>query len=310
MRTETEAHESGSYGIPAPKGCLPRTERITEFVHTASQGRISVIRGTDITHEFAVHAHHTYTIGIVETGCRVIRLKGTETVVHVGSGFVIEPWEPHSCVPLQESGHTYTVISVEQNLMVYVASGMNNGPDRVPLFHNLLFRDHDLFNRISRLWNDRAEGCSSEDFPGRLLPILRTLISRYAQTVSRERPAAHAESSVRKVRRYLESNTHTNLSQKKIAEMAGLSEAYFNRTFKRLTGIPPHVYHLRIRIRKAQELLGQGVSIVTAALDTGFVDQSHFTHCFKKTVGVTPSRYKLHGLLGATSLKGNGPDTR
>ena len=288
MRTETEAHESGSYGIPAPKGCLPRTERITEFVHTASQGRISVIRGRDITHEFPVHAHHTYTIGIVETGSRVIRLKGTETVVPVGSGFVIEPWEPHSCATLQESGHTYTVVSVEPGLMGYLTLDMSNGEERVPLFQNLLFRDRDLFNRISRLWNDRAEDCSSDDFPGRVPVILQTLISRYAHTVSGERPAAHAESSVRNVRRYLESNSHTNLSHKEIAEIAGLSESYFNRTFKRLTGIPPHVYHLRIRIRKAQELLGQGVSIVTAALDTGFVDQSHFTHCFKKTVGVTP----------------------
>lgn len=294
MRTKTDPHPTVSRGIRATKSRITQDQRLIEFVHAASQGRVSVIRGTDITHEFPMHVHHTYTIGIVETGSRVIRHKGTETVVQAGTGFVIEPWEPHGCAPLQKSGHTYTVISVEQDLMEYVASEICSGAGRVPQFHDLLFRDQELFNRIRMLGNDPAGGCSSDDFPDRLMSILRTLISRYAHTVSLERPIAPAECSVRNVRCYLETHSHINLSQKEIAEIAGLSESYFNRTFRRLTGIPPHAYHLRIRIRKAQELLSQGASIVTAALETGFVDQSHFTHCFKKTVGVTPSRYRLH----------------
>lgn len=46
-----------------------------------------------------------------------------------------------------------------------------------------------------------------------------------------------------------------------------------------------------IRIRHARNLLTRGIPIAQAALETGFVDQSHFTRCFRKVMGVTPGQY-------------------
>lgn len=294
MNKKTDAHSNGSPGIRAVRDRSAKEQRLTELVHTASQGRVAVTRGTDISHEFPLHVHHTYTIGIVESGSRVIRQQGTETVVHGGAGFVIEPGQPHSCATLHTSGHTYTIISANKDLMESLASEISGRTGRVPRFREMVFHDRELFERIRQLWNDQREDRSADRFPDCLIPILRTLISHHGRTFFLERPPAAEYSSVWEVRRYLEENSHRNLSQWEIAEVAGLSEFHFSRTFRRIIGVPPHAYHLRIRIRRAQELLSQGASIVSAALETGFVDQSHFTHCFKKTVGVSPGRYRLH----------------
>ncbi|MCP4688540.1 MAG: helix-turn-helix transcriptional regulator, partial [Desulfobacterales bacterium] len=61
---------------------------------------------------------------------------------------------------------------------------------------------------------------------------------------------------------------------------------------------PPHEYLTQVRIARAREMLKNGESIVSAAMDAGFVDQSHFTRIFKKFVGVTPGQYS-RGKRGA-----------
>jgi AraC-like DNA-binding protein len=43
-----------------------------------------------------------------------------------------------------------------------------------------------------------------------------------------------------------------------------------------------------VRIRHAKELLLEVVSAADVAADVGFVDQSHFTRRFKRSVGVSP----------------------
>jgi len=46
-----------------------------------------------------------------------------------------------------------------------------------------------------------------------------------------------------------------------------------------------------IRIDKAKKMLEQGLPPMEAALQTGFVDQSHFSNFFKKFIGLTPKQY-------------------
>jgi transcriptional regulator GlxA family with amidase domain len=67
----------------------------------------------------------------------------------------------------------------------------------------------------------------------------------------------------------------------------------FIREFKRNIGLAPHHFQIQNRIRQAKHLLTQddNVNITEVALATGFCDQSHFTKCFKRIVGLTPSQY-------------------
>ena len=172
------------------KGCTNKGQRITELLHTAAEGRVTMTRGWDISHEFPLHVHRTYTIGVVESGARVIRHQGTETVVQVGAGFIIEPGNEHSCAALQTSGHTYTVISVERNLVEAFASEVWPRIGGVPRFREVAFHDRELFDRIRRLWNDQSRRYSTDHFLRSVAAILTTFFKRYSRTARLEMPNA------------------------------------------------------------------------------------------------------------------------
>ncbi|WP_395027560.1 helix-turn-helix transcriptional regulator, partial [Robinsoniella sp.] len=62
--------------------------------------------------------------------------------------------------------------------------------------------------------------------------------------------------------------------------------------FTRLRGITPYRYLETVRVNEAKKLLEQGIEPIEAAMQTGFVDQSHFSNFFKDFIGLTPKQYQ------------------
>jgi AraC family transcriptional regulator len=82
-----------------------------------------------------------------------------------------------------------------------------------------------------------------------------------------------------------------------VAELAastGLSPYHFLRTFKRVTGVTPHQWLLRARLREAARRLAASRAPVTdIAFDVGFEDLSNFMRSFRAEFGMSPRRYRL-----------------
>jgi len=78
-----------------------------------------------------------------------------------------------------------------------------------------------------------------------------------------------------------------------LARLAGLSPYHFLRTFTRTTGVTPHQWLLRARLRDAAErLLTSRRPITEIALDAGFDDLSNFIRSFRAEFGAAPRRYR------------------
>jgi AraC family transcriptional regulator len=78
-----------------------------------------------------------------------------------------------------------------------------------------------------------------------------------------------------------------------LARAAGQSRFHFLRTFAAVTGITPHQWLLRARLRAAAERLATtDAPVTTVAYDAGFGDLSHFIRTFRAEFGVPPSRYR------------------
>jgi len=78
-----------------------------------------------------------------------------------------------------------------------------------------------------------------------------------------------------------------------LAEIAGLSPYHFLRTFKRVTGVTPHQWLLRSRLRDAAyRLVITRDSVTDVALDCGFDDLSNFIRSFKSEFGLSPRSYR------------------
>ncbi len=85
-----------------------------------------------------------------------------------------------------------------------------------------------------------------------------------------------------------------NLTMGDLAGMMQLSVSQFERQFKKRFGITPLKYLIQIRVNAACDLLSRtNLPITKIASETGFYDQSHFTHCFVRTKGITPTDYRV-----------------
>lgn len=79
-----------------------------------------------------------------------------------------------------------------------------------------------------------------------------------------------------------------------LAQEAKLSPYHFLRTFERLTGVTPHQYVQRTRLREAAVRLAvERRKVLDIAFDCGFGDVSNFNRAFRAEFGVSPRIYRL-----------------
>jgi AraC-like DNA-binding protein len=93
--------------------------------------------------------------------------------------------------------------------------------------------------------------------------------------------------------RLIERHADAALTLDVLSREARLSPYHFLRTFRALTGVTPHQYLLRVRLRNAAlRLASDSQGILDIALDSGFGDLSTFNHAFRGEFHVSPSRYR------------------
>ena len=102
---------------------------------------------------------------------------------------------------------------------------------------------------------------------------------------------ARRTSPLDRVRTYLKANVNEPVPGEDVARMSGLSVWQVVRAFHYDFGLPPHAYHLRVRLAAACELLTRGVAIARVANECGFADQSHMARHFKRVLGVSPGEF-------------------
>jgi len=89
--------------------------------------------------------------------------------------------------------------------------------------------------------------------------------------------------------RYVNNNLDSRLTWQAIAAAVGINTFSFGRRFKLSTGLTPHQYVVRCRVRQAMKLLANTESsIAEIALEVGCSCQSHLTTLLRKYTGTTP----------------------
>src|SRR5262249_34609775 len=116
---------------------------------------------------------------------------------------------------------------------------------------------------------------------------------------TRRRDGALSRAKLRAVIQYVTDPLDASLPLQHMAAVAHLSASHFARQFKVATGQPPHQYVIARRVERAQQLLQQDrdISLAEIATGAGFSDQSHFSHHFKRLIGITPGRFRTPGRI-------------
>lgn len=96
-----------------------------------------------------------------------------------------------------------------------------------------------------------------------------------------------------RVLQYIEANLECEITVADLAEAACFSLFHFVRAFHLATGKPPHAYISERRLDRAKHLLAySNEPLVDISLICRFSGQANFTKAFKRSVGMSPGRYR------------------
>ena len=120
--------------------------------------------------------------------------------------------------------------------------------------------------------------------------------------------AVENEALVAKACRMIEQSADAP-SLQELAETIGLSQSYFHRVFKAVTGLTPKAYAAAHRARKLRQELASAGTVTEAMYGAGFNSSGRFYEKSTDMLGMKPSRYRAGGIdeeikfaVGQTSL--------
>ena len=92
---------------------------------------------------------------------------------------------------------------------------------------------------------------------------------------------------------YIETHLNDDLSLDQVAEYAGYSKFYLNRTFREEVGCTIYKYIQMRRMTEAAGMLVDGDQpIIEIALAAGYQSQQAFTDAFREVYGCSPNAYR------------------
>lgn len=108
----------------------------------------------------------------------------------------------------------------------------------------------------------------------------------------------HAWESIQDTLEYIEENSNSTLKITELASIANLSPFYYQRLFKRLTGVAVNEYINKRRLAQAAAYLANHTDkIIDVAFRFGYENHETFTRNFKETFGVTPKSYRKNPVI-------------
>jgi AraC-like DNA-binding protein len=272
------------------------------FFRLPNMAGVELVYGDRVVNDFRRHVHNSLCIGIVDEGTRIVRMDGKSTGIPENCLFVINPGASHRCNSLDKEGHSYRIISVDSAVVTATASQISGRIQPLPHFADISVADKELRDKVKQFFLLAPQSGSRPARDSVFVSLLCQLIMRYGDKPITPLRAGSERAAIRRVCEFINVNYAETLSLEQLARIAYLSPFHFQRVFVRQVGTSPHDYLIHCRISRARDLLSKGHSIVRVALDVGFHDQSHFTRCFSRVVGIPPGRFlSLHKVTPKSS---------
>lgn len=252
--------------------------------------KIEAYRFKGIMQKFPNHFHEHYVIGFIEKGQRYLSCKNKEYTTSTGDLLLFNPFDSHTCEQIDDKVLDYRCINIKPEIMkktVFEITGKNY----LPKFNQpVIFRSElvPLLQKLHYIIMEEELDFKKEEL---FFFLIEQLIEEHTEP-NLQSNLENTNIEIQAVCDYLENNYAEHIVLDELSTIAGMNKYSLLRNFTKLKGITPYRYLENIRVNKAKKLLEKGVEPIDAAIQTGFVDQSHFTNFFKNFIGLTPKQYQ------------------
>ena len=232
---------------------------------------------------FPRHSHDQLGIGVMFYGAHRSWSGIGQVEAQAGDTIMVNPGEMHDGMPVGGCVRQWRMVYLDPLLVRGVTAGEDAGEGEIV---RPSVRDPTLAALFAQLF-----ACVTAAPPDELLieeSLLRLVMHVLRRHGLRPAPASRTSPLVAKALARLDEDPAAPIS---LAELVGVSRFQLLRSFAREVGATPHAYLIQRRVRLARQLLAAGQTIVEAAINAGFADQSHMTRAFVRQFGVTPGRY-------------------
>ncbi len=98
---------------------------------------------------------------------------------------------------------------------------------------------------------------------------------------------------VERIKKWIDENYYLKINNALLSQVAGYSEFYFERLFKKEVGLSPIEYVRNVRLEKGLILLTSTSKTITLiSQEVGFNDRRSFVTYFKNKMGINPYQYR------------------
>ena len=237
--------------------------------------------------------HSSYCIAIVAAGTFQYRTRGKNALMTPGSLFLGNYGESFECSHEHGSGDRCLSFTWAPEYFEGIAAdaGVRSRESiftapRIPPLRDLSSLTARAISSLT------VSGRAPWEEMGLRLAFRAIQLTRSIPRVSRSAPAG-AIARVTQILRRIEREPDAELSLAGMARDARLSRWHFLRTFESLTGITPHQFLLRTRLRLAAARLAANPDrVIDVALDCGFSDVTTFNRAFRAEFGVAPRTWR------------------
>ena len=243
------------------------------------------------------HWHFDHEIAVCESGEALISLDQETYTLRKGQCIYLRGQSVHSI--LSAPGTTLYVSLFSDDLIRRIT-------DNYCLAHPVFTDNFRVLETLERI---RAAGFKKERFYDEISnALIQQLIAGIFSVLEIQESAVSTSAATERYKKLLydiDENAE-NYSFSRAVEYMNMSEAYFSRFFKKISGMTFSMYLNHIRVNKAIDLIqNKDMSMTEIAMNCGFETIRNFNRVFKQITGYSPRELPDDYVLNLRSNSGN-----
>ena len=237
---------------------------------------IEVKSATFIDKNFPFHFHQCWSLACIEYGSENIAFNNSVFLVSKNALQLIPPYSIHKNWGNKNNAWAYKALYISDDVIKNVAKKIN--------------ADYSYLTSLPYFISYRNSEFNINE--ASIFKIIENLFLDTLHDIHQPHFKKYANEPFDDILNYLSLNYNQSITLEMLQQKFKVNKFKLQKSFKKNIGLTPLEYLTTIRIENSKKLFYTDVPLVEIALESGFYDQSHFTHSFKKYVGVTPGNYK------------------